>query len=131
MWQSLCLLKLGFLIGYFWGFCEEDSKDAIEVVYESVRVGFREFPCNGLEILKISNGARSLDGVNGVENLGIRQAKMSKKIGVVIAAVLGAAVVLGLLGLCYCCVSHDISNVLAMTVDVFIRGNHEGNCVRH
>ncbi|KAM0000913.1 putative non-specific serine/threonine protein kinase [Helianthus debilis subsp. tardiflorus] len=30
---------------------------------------------NGLEILKISNGARSLDWVNGVENLGIRQAK--------------------------------------------------------
>ncbi|MFS7902977.1 putative alpha,alpha-trehalose-phosphate synthase (UDP-forming) [Helianthus anomalus] len=60
---------------------------------------------NGLEILKIINGARSLDGVNGVENLGIRLAKKSKKIGVVIAVVLETAVVLGLLGLCYCCVA--------------------------
>ncbi|KAJ0900693.1 putative alpha,alpha-trehalose-phosphate synthase (UDP-forming) [Helianthus annuus] len=183
-WSCRCLLKLGFMIGFFWGFCEEDSKDAIEVVYELnllelasgnfpvmgrererrkmmsrvmtvpgsiteldddqassdpdfayfVRVHFCDIVnfvtnsidesntvtvsvgpdldadnpnaiLNGLEILKISNRARSLDGVDGVENLGIRQAKKSKKIGVMIAVVLGAAVVLGLLGLCYCCVA--------------------------
>ncbi|KAJ0593465.1 putative protein kinase RLK-Pelle-CrRLK1L-1 family [Helianthus annuus] len=60
---------------------------------------------NGLEILKISNGARSLDGLSAVDDLVVRRAKKSKKIGVVVAAVLGAAVVLGLLGLCYCCVA--------------------------
>ncbi|KAD4178944.1 hypothetical protein E3N88_27535 [Mikania micrantha] len=59
---------------------------------------------NGLEILKISNEARSLDGVNAVEDLVVFPAKKSKKIGVILVAVLGTAAVVILMGLCYCCV---------------------------
>ncbi|KVI02257.1 Concanavalin A-like lectin/glucanase, subgroup, partial [Cynara cardunculus var. scolymus] len=57
---------------------------------------------NGLEILKISNGARSLDGVSVVGDLVVFPASRKKKIGVVVAAVLGLVVVVILLGLCYC-----------------------------
>ncbi|KAK9077519.1 hypothetical protein SSX86_005856 [Deinandra increscens subsp. villosa] len=60
---------------------------------------------NGLEIFKVSNGARSLDGVSAVEDLVVFPAKKSKKIGVVVLAVLGAAAVVVFLGLGYCCVA--------------------------
>ncbi|XP_071730167.1 receptor-like protein kinase THESEUS 1 [Rutidosis leptorrhynchoides] len=56
---------------------------------------------NGLEVFKISNVARSLDGVSSVEDLVIFR-KKSKKIGVVIEAVLGAGLGVVLLGLCCC-----------------------------
>ncbi|KAI3804800.1 hypothetical protein L1987_26612 [Smallanthus sonchifolius] len=59
---------------------------------------------NGLEVLKISNGARSLDGVSAVGDLVVSPGKKTKKIGVVMVAVLGAAAVVVVLGLCYCCV---------------------------
>ncbi|XP_076897894.1 receptor-like protein kinase THESEUS 1 isoform X1 [Bidens hawaiensis] len=60
---------------------------------------------NGLEVLKISNGARSLDGASAVGDLVVFRAKKTIKIGVVVAAVVGAAVALAIvLGLCYCCV---------------------------
>lgn len=59
---------------------------------------------NGLEILKISNGVRSLDGVSPVQDLVFLQGKKSRKIGVVVVAVLGGAALVVLLGLGYCCV---------------------------
>lgn len=58
---------------------------------------------NGLEILKISNDARSLDGVISVENFVVRHEKKNRKTGFVIASVLGGMVFIVLLGLCYCC----------------------------
>ncbi|KAI3755818.1 hypothetical protein L1987_55625 [Smallanthus sonchifolius] len=60
---------------------------------------------NGLEVLKISNGARSLDGVSAVGDLVVSPGKKTKKIGVVMVAVLGAAAVVVVLGLCYCFVA--------------------------
>nr|XP_043627513.1 receptor-like protein kinase THESEUS 1 [Erigeron canadensis] len=60
---------------------------------------------NGLEIMKISNGARSLDGVSAAEDLVVNPGKKSKKVGLVIGAVIGAIVVLILLGLGYCCMA--------------------------
>ncbi|KAI3702894.1 hypothetical protein L6452_28647 [Arctium lappa] len=60
---------------------------------------------NGLEILKISNGVRSLDGVSPVGDLVVFPASRKKKIGVVVAvvaAVLGVVAVVILSGLCYC-----------------------------
>ncbi|KAL7584175.1 hypothetical protein Lser_V15G45286 [Lactuca serriola] len=60
---------------------------------------------NGLEVLKISNGAKSFDGVDPVANLVVSQANKKRKMVVVIVAVLGAALAVIFSGLCYCWVS--------------------------
>ncbi|CAH1444505.1 unnamed protein product [Lactuca virosa] len=60
---------------------------------------------NGLEVLKISNGAKSFDGVDPVANLVVSQANKKRKMAVVIGAVLAAAVAVIFSGLCYCWVS--------------------------
>ncbi|XP_060191014.1 receptor-like protein kinase THESEUS 1 [Lycium barbarum] len=59
---------------------------------------------NGLEIMKISNGARSLSGVSSVETLLVRPNKKHKK-GIIIGSAVGAsaALALAIIGLCYCC----------------------------
>lgn len=58
---------------------------------------------NGLEIMKISNGARSLSGVSSVETLFVRPHKKNKK-GIVIGSVIGGtSAALAIIGLCYCC----------------------------
>ncbi|KAF5806735.1 putative non-specific serine/threonine protein kinase [Helianthus annuus] len=57
---------------------------------------------NGLEILKISNEARSLDGLTSVENFVLFPSKKTTKPGLVIGCVLaGLVAIVGLL-LCYC-----------------------------
>lgn len=55
---------------------------------------------NGLEIMKISNDARSLGGLLPVDNLLIRSPKKHKPI-IIIASVVGAVAALLLSGLCY------------------------------
>lgn len=57
---------------------------------------------NGLEIMKISNAARSLNGVSSVENLLVFPHKRSK-IGIIVGCVVGALAALTIIGFCYCC----------------------------
>lgn len=57
---------------------------------------------NGLEIMKISNAARSLNGESSVENLLVLAPKKNK-LKIVIGCVAGALAALALIGLCYCC----------------------------
>ncbi|KAK4369135.1 hypothetical protein RND71_012927 [Anisodus tanguticus] len=57
---------------------------------------------NGLEIMKISNGARSLSGVSSVETLLVRPHKKNKK-GVIIGSAVAASAALAIIGLCCCC----------------------------
>ncbi|KAK9092383.1 hypothetical protein Syun_027294 [Stephania yunnanensis] len=57
---------------------------------------------NGLEIMKISNDARSLDGLSSVDVLHPQTASRKNKTWIIIGLVLGALVVLLLVGLCYC-----------------------------
>nr|GEZ39021.1 receptor-like protein kinase THESEUS 1 [Tanacetum cinerariifolium] len=59
---------------------------------------------NGLEIFKISNRARSLDGVSAVDDLVVAPVKKSKKFGIVIGVVIGVVVAVILSGFCYFCV---------------------------
>ncbi|KAL6999448.1 hypothetical protein U1Q18_000610 [Sarracenia purpurea var. burkii] len=59
---------------------------------------------NGLEIMKISNEARSLDGFLPVESLLITSSKKSK-IGTIVGSIAGALAVLAFIGFCYCCVA--------------------------
>ncbi|XP_055823892.1 receptor-like protein kinase THESEUS 1 [Solanum dulcamara] len=58
---------------------------------------------NGLEIMKISNGARSLSGVSSVETLFVRPHKNNKKAIIIGSVVGGASAALAIIGLCYCC----------------------------
>ncbi|KAL4580266.1 hypothetical protein LXL04_016453 [Taraxacum kok-saghyz] len=60
---------------------------------------------NGLEVLKISNGAKSFDGVAPVADLVVSPANKKKKMVVVMAVVLGVAVAVIFSGLFYCWVS--------------------------
>lgn len=59
---------------------------------------------NGLEIMKISNEAKSLDGHDAVANLLVSSSK-KKKIGIIVGCVTGASAALLLVGLCYCCLA--------------------------
>ncbi|KAK9085142.1 hypothetical protein Sjap_025553 [Stephania japonica] len=60
---------------------------------------------NGLEIMKISNVARSLDGLSSVDVLHPQTASRKNKIWIIVGSILilGALVVLLLVGFCYCC----------------------------
>ncbi|KAK3003476.1 hypothetical protein RJ639_018232 [Escallonia herrerae] len=57
---------------------------------------------NGLEIMKISNEARSLDGISPVETLLVLLPKKSRT-GIIVGLVVGASAALLLIALCYCC----------------------------
>ncbi|CAK9160208.1 unnamed protein product [Ilex paraguariensis] len=57
---------------------------------------------NGLEIMKISNGARSLDGHMSVETILVFPSKKAK-IGIIVGAVVGALAAIAFIGVCYCC----------------------------
>ncbi|KAL0406842.1 UNVERIFIED_CONTAM: Receptor-like protein kinase THESEUS 1 [Sesamum latifolium] len=59
---------------------------------------------NGLEIMKISNEARSFDGLSSVETLLVLPPKKSKT-GVIIGSVAGAVAVLVFIGLGYFCLA--------------------------
>ncbi|KAF7836761.1 receptor-like protein kinase THESEUS 1 [Senna tora] len=58
---------------------------------------------NGLEIMKISNSVKSLDGVSSVESLLPGSSSKKNKIGVIVGSVVGATAAIALVGLCYCC----------------------------
>ncbi|KAL3508629.1 hypothetical protein ACH5RR_028030 [Cinchona calisaya] len=57
---------------------------------------------NGLEIMKISNDARSLDGELSVKTLLVLPPKKNKT-GIIVGTVVGAFATLAIIGLCYCC----------------------------
>ncbi|KAD4385980.1 hypothetical protein E3N88_26149 [Mikania micrantha] len=59
---------------------------------------------NGLEVLKISNEARSLDGITSVENILVFPSKKTKKTGVIIGGVVAIVVLSLCLCLCLCCI---------------------------
>ncbi|KAL2523590.1 Receptor-like protein kinase THESEUS 1 [Abeliophyllum distichum] len=59
---------------------------------------------NGLEIMKISNEARSFVGLSAVENLLVVPPKKNK-IGIIVGSVGGAVAALAFIGLCYCCLA--------------------------
>ncbi|KAK8488524.1 hypothetical protein V6N11_045087 [Hibiscus sabdariffa] len=57
---------------------------------------------NGLEILKLSNDAGSLDGLSSVKNLIPKSSSKKNKIGIIFGCVVGAVVAVALVGFCYC-----------------------------
>ncbi|KAM7251916.1 hypothetical protein ACFE04_023799 [Oxalis oulophora] len=57
---------------------------------------------NGLEILKISNEAKSLGGFSSVQSI-LPRSSNKKKMGIIVGSVIGTVTVLALAVLCYCC----------------------------
>ena len=57
---------------------------------------------NGLEIMKISNKFRSLDGRLSVESLLPRSPSNNRNIGIIVGSIVGAVAVMVGIGLCYC-----------------------------
>uniref|UniRef100_A0A2P2JY95 Uncharacterized protein MANES_15G084200 n=1 Tax=Rhizophora mucronata TaxID=61149 RepID=A0A2P2JY95_RHIMU len=57
---------------------------------------------NGLEILKISNEAKSLDGLSTVNSLLPESASSKSKTRIIIGSVVGVVAASALIGLCYC-----------------------------
>ncbi|XP_042490054.1 receptor-like protein kinase THESEUS 1 [Macadamia integrifolia] len=58
---------------------------------------------NGLEIMKISNDARSLDGSTSVEGLLPKSSSKKREIEIIVGSVLATLAALGLILICYCC----------------------------
>ncbi|KAE9620758.1 putative protein kinase RLK-Pelle-CrRLK1L-1 family [Lupinus albus] len=58
---------------------------------------------NGLEIMKISNALKSLDGLSSVDNLLPRSPSEKNKIGIIVGSALGALAAIALVGFCCCC----------------------------
>ncbi|KAK4255728.1 hypothetical protein QN277_008691 [Acacia crassicarpa] len=60
---------------------------------------------NGLEIMKISNSLKSLDGLSSVESLLPSSSSKANKIGIIVGSSVGAVAAIALVGLCYyCCI---------------------------
>ncbi|PIA25981.1 hypothetical protein AQUCO_10200034v1 [Aquilegia coerulea] len=58
---------------------------------------------NGLEVLKINNDARSLDGLSSVESLLPKLASKKHKIWIIVGLVVGSLAAVVFIALCYCC----------------------------
>ncbi|KAE8703226.1 Receptor-like protein kinase THESEUS 1 [Hibiscus syriacus] len=58
---------------------------------------------NGLEIMKISNDAGSLDGLSSIKNLLPKSSSKKNKIGIIIGCIVGVVAAVALIGFCYCC----------------------------
>ncbi|KAK7257232.1 hypothetical protein RIF29_31053 [Crotalaria pallida] len=58
---------------------------------------------NGLEVMKISNALKSLDGLSSLDSLLPSSPSKKNKIGIIVGSALGALAAVALFGLCYCC----------------------------
>ncbi|GFZ04830.1 protein kinase family protein [Actinidia rufa] len=58
---------------------------------------------NGLEIMKVSNEARSLDGLLPIETILPVPPSKKSKIGIIVGSVVGALAAVAIIGFCYCC----------------------------
>ncbi|CAL0328898.1 unnamed protein product [Lupinus luteus] len=58
---------------------------------------------NGLEIMKISNSLKSLDGFSSVDYLLPRSPSEKNKVGIIVGSALGALAAIALVGFCCCC----------------------------
>lgn len=103
---DLSTLTGGLAIPYYRDFV---SNSSIESDILTVSVGpdsqasFPNATMNGLEIMKISNEAKSLDGLSSVESLLPESPSKKNKMVIIIGSIVGAVAALTLIGFCYCC----------------------------
>ena len=60
---------------------------------------------NGLEIMKISNEAGSLDGLSSVNKILPSSSSKNSKIAIIVGSAVGAVATVALIGICYCCLA--------------------------
>lgn len=70
---------------------------------------------NGMEIMKISNGVGSLDGLNSVADLLPSKSSKKNKMAIIIGTLGGALVAVGLIALGYCCLKSRKSKTTTRT----------------
>lgn len=103
---DLSTLTNGMNVPYYKDFVCNASADSdaltVSVGPDSV-ADFTNATLNGLEVMKISNEARSLDGLSSVESLLPDKPSNKTKIGIIVGSVVGAVAAVALIGICYCC----------------------------
>lgn len=84
-----------------------NSTDQVDTLTVSVgpemQADYNNAIINGLEIMKISNDARSLDGLTSVDDVFLISPLKFKKLWIIIGSALGASVLVATLVLCICC----------------------------
>ncbi|KAF1899481.1 hypothetical protein Lal_00019609 [Lupinus albus] len=80
-----------------------DSKTLTVSVGPDTMADITNATMNGLEIMKISNALKSLDGLSSVDNLLPRSPSEKNKIGIIVGSALGALAAIALVGFCCCC----------------------------
>lgn len=102
---DLSTLTNGLNVPYYKDFVCNASADSntltVSVGPDSV-ADFTNATMNGLEVMKISNEARSLDGLSSVEGLLPDKPSNKNKIGIIVGSVVGALAAVALIGVCYC-----------------------------
>ncbi|XP_027354679.1 receptor-like protein kinase THESEUS 1 [Abrus precatorius] len=92
-------------VPYYKDFVANASADSntltVSVGPDSVAV-IRNATMNGLEIMKISNPLKSLDGLSSVDNLLPSSPSKKNMIGVIVGSAVGAFASIAVVGFCYC-----------------------------
>ncbi|QCD86790.1 receptor-like protein kinase THESEUS 1 [Vigna unguiculata] len=106
--QSLDLSTMtnDLAVPYFKDFVANASADSNTLTVSVGPDPVADFPnatMNGLEIMKISNSLKSLDGLYSVHSLLPGSHSKKSMVGVIVGSAVGAIAALAIAGLCYCC----------------------------
>ncbi|KAJ0103374.1 hypothetical protein Patl1_04564 [Pistacia atlantica] len=103
---DLSSLTNGLNVPYYKDFVSNSSTDSHTLnvsVGPDIVADITNATMNGLEIMKISNEAKSLDGLSSVEGLLPKKPSNNNKLRIIIGSVGGAVAALVLVVVCYCC----------------------------
>ncbi|KAK3199159.1 hypothetical protein Dsin_022574 [Dipteronia sinensis] len=104
---DLSSLTTDLYVPYYKDFVSNASSDPSDTLTVSVGpdtvADITNATMNGLEVMKISNEAGSLDGLSSVEILIPNSPSKKNNFVIIIGSVVGAVVALVLIGICYCC----------------------------
>ncbi|CAL1352796.1 unnamed protein product [Linum trigynum] len=104
---DLSTITGGLGVPYYRDFVSNSSTESPDTLMVSVgpdtAADITNATVNGLEILKISNDVKSLDGVSSVESLTPQSHSKSHKVGIIIGSTAGAIAAFAILGLCFIC----------------------------
>ncbi|KAK4837758.1 hypothetical protein QYF36_008231 [Acer negundo] len=104
---DLSSLTVDLNVPYYKDFVSNASSDPSDTLTVSVGpdnvADITNATLNGLEVMKISNEAGSLDGLSSVKILIPNSPSKKNNVGIIIGSVVGAVVAVVLIGICYCC----------------------------
>lgn len=106
---DLSMLTGGLNVPYYKDFISNASADSgtltVSIGPDASTTDSINATLNGLEIMKISNEAKSLDGISSVDSFIPKPASTKKKVVIIIGSVVGAVVAIALFAFCYCCLA--------------------------